>query len=165
MRHRRLPSNFTHLILYHTPTKNQMGKTRKLVINPSVPWEPFPGVRIFGGYAYIRRTGNVLEILEPPRIGFTDGHGMIFSTGFGSLICTANSRRNCLAHVIKPRLDAAAAHQSTGKTPGSASARNCGCKLLLCIASGQPCRISRARSRKRNCSVKLTLESSKSKNR
>src|SRR4029077_15679830 len=48
---------------------------RDLVVNPPMIGVPKPGVAIFGGNVHAGRTGGVFEILQAPRVGFTDRHG------------------------------------------------------------------------------------------
>src|SRR5204862_7537637 len=45
-----------------------------LVVDPAPARVPGPRVGILSGDQHIGRTGDVLEILHAPRIGFADGH-------------------------------------------------------------------------------------------
>ena len=49
-------------------------RDRDLVVDPAPARIPDPRVGILGGNEHVGRTGDVLEILHAPRIGFADGH-------------------------------------------------------------------------------------------
>src|SRR3954462_8427749 len=59
-------------------------RDRDLVVNPLMVWVPNPGVAIFGPCVHAGRTGGVLEVLQAPRVRFTDRHGAKISAGAGS---------------------------------------------------------------------------------
>ena len=52
---------------------------RELVVDPAEARVPAPGVPVLGGYEDILRTGHVLEVLHPPRVGFAYGHDWLLS--------------------------------------------------------------------------------------
>src|SRR5262249_55347767 len=53
-----------------------------LVVDPALVRVPHPGVEIFRGDDDVRRAFDAAEILQPPRIGFTDRHSAPRNAGW-----------------------------------------------------------------------------------
>src|SRR6478735_11854107 len=59
-------------------------RDRDLVVDPMMVRVPNPGVTVFGRNVHAGRTGGMLEVLQAPRVRFTDRHGAKISAGAGS---------------------------------------------------------------------------------
>src|SRR4051794_24592956 len=57
---------------------------RDLVVEPLMVRVPNPSVTVFGRNVHAGRTGGTLEVLQAPRVCFTDRHGAKISGGAGS---------------------------------------------------------------------------------